>query len=189
MLGCTSLQYPAGILQDVDDRAVSIRRTDALHNLFQESGGSEIWLKVAEVKLNDGTRERRAFIDISGGQPVYLGKLNKVDPELPLEFLMFELKGGYFVVVWVQEDAAKEPLVVDIGRAPQGTENNYPQLRGSSVINRVALIPLPPREVPLWDALVTVRVSAKDVDTGYALHRDFTPPLRITHLFTQIEVP
>lgn len=180
---------PPPLLENVKSRAVRTLRTDFLEPQF--TGASKrVALEVVEVTLTDRSKERRAFLSFGDGQHHYLGAMQQLRPDEPLEYLMFEIQATRFVIVWVDPAAAREPTFVTLERPEQlTTDDSLNVLRSGEVANRVALIYLPQSEANLWTTLTEARVSAKDQPLDYTWTGEYEPPITIDPYFREITVP
>ncbi len=182
-------KYPEAVLQGVEDRAIRTLRTDPLDRFVAGAAGQKLELRVVEVTLNNRSKERRAFLTFKDNRHEYLGRLEKLDPDSPLEFTLFEIKGSRFVAVWVDETAAKNPSFVTLGRPQQlPGDDSMSVLNTGEAVNRVALLYLPENETQLWHEITTIRVTGRGV-TGYAWEKDFEPPLAIAPYFIEVNLP
>lgn len=182
-------KYPEEVLRGVQDRAIRTLRTEQLDRVVAGLHGKRVELRVVEVTLRDRTQERRAFLTFPDGRHVYLGPLQRLAPEMPLEFVMLELAGDRIMAVWVDGVAAERPTFVTVGRPQQlSADDSMRVLSTGEVANRVALIFIPESAAQLWSGLTTARVSASDV-TGYAWETTLEPPLEINSHFVKVDLP
>lgn len=138
----------------------------------------------------DRSKERRAFLAFGDGQYRYLGSMQRLRSDDPLEYLMFETEGNRFVIVWVDEAAAQQPTFVTLERPEQlTTDDSLQVLRSGEVANQVAIIYLPRSEANLWTSLTEARVSAKDDPLAYSWLAEYNPPIEIDTYFNEITLP
>jgi hypothetical protein len=184
-----SSRYPEEVLRGVEDRAIRTLRTDRLNQLIFALAGKQTELKVAEVTLNDRSQERRAFLTFPNNQYYYLGPLQRLDPDDPVEFILFELSGSRFIAIWIDEAVVKNPSFVTVMRPQQlASDDSMRVLNTGEAVNRVALIYIPESQGPLWNKLVAVRITGRGV-TGYAWEKIFEPPLEIEPYFIEVSPP
>jgi len=182
-------RYPEAVLRGVKDRAVRTLRTERLDRSIAGLNGQHVELHVVEVTLDDLTRERRAFLTFRDGRHEYLGRLERLMPDMPLEFVILELAGHQIMAIWVDGAAVKRPTFVTVGRPEQLPDDDSMRvLSTGEVSNQVALIFIPRVAAPLWGALATARVTASDV-TGYAWETKLQPPLDLTSHIVKVKLP
>jgi hypothetical protein len=188
--GCGSGDtYPEAVLNGVKDRAIRILRTEQLDRSIAGLQGKQVELRVVEVTLASQSKERRAFLTFADGQHEYLGQLQCLAPDMPLEYVMFEIAGDQVVAIWVNETIAERPTFVTIGRPQQlASDDSMRVLSTGEVSNRVALIFISERATQLWHLLTTARVTVSGV-TGYAWEATLKPPLEISSRIIKVNLP
>jgi len=182
-------QYPSEVIHGVEDRAIRTVRTDRLSK-FIDSASDEVQLNVVDVTLSDRHEERRAFLTFSGDQYKYLGPLQQLTPDIPLEFIFFDINGTRFIAIWILQTATEHPTFVTVGRSEQlASDDSMRVLSTGEVSNRVAIIYIPSDQSHLWQELTTIRVAGREIATEYAWEAKFNPPLSIDTNFIEVNLP
>ena len=183
-------QYPTEVMVGVANGAIRTLRTDDLEGYIGAPSNKSVELNVVEVTLADGSEERRAFVDFSNDGQAYVGPLQMLSPDIPLEFIFLELGDTRFIAMWILEAASESPTFVTIGRPEQlANDDSMRVLSSGGVVNRVGLILIPANQLSLWQGLTTIRVNGEDVLNRYAWEEDFDPPLSIESKFIKVNLP
>lgn len=193
LLACSSInsyRHPQEIYQNIQGNAVDILRTDELTSLVSNIPPNKIKLHVVSVVLNNGYEERRAYLSFKENQFKYLGSLNKLSINTPIELVLFEINGNRFIVAWVDEEVSERPTFVTIERPIQlASDDSMRVLNTGEIHNRVALIYIHESQSLLWQKLTSIRVTGQNVTTGYALEKKFNPLLSIASDFIKVNIP
>lgn len=186
LMACTANRLPVELTEDTNTEIDQLR-TVRLDNLL-EGMNDPISLTVAERKFDAALSERVAWLNIGNEEPVMIGKLRPLLPDSAVELAFVDLAESRFIVVWVDDSIDGALETVTLGRPIQLPEDDGLRvLRSAAIDNRVAVVPIFSDEIELWSEVEVLLVDKRGL--GFALEKEFDPPIRIDHLFQEFDMP
>lgn len=179
------------------------------HRLWLADDEQDVLLRAAEVRLTNGGRERRVFLQYPDASTRYLGALTYQLPDTPIATLFMRVGDNIYIIGSVDDAVPHDRHIVTLSRPGPAHTPAAPARVHTRARDGLFFAHVPNDAAHLWSSLDVIKLeSAQSLNTvppsayhnGAALlpltdargsdwYRQFQPPASIANLFVTLDMP